>query len=88
MREVWVDDVLIAFDGRVVEVFGHSTHPSYRFHVQNVVVEVGEPNRKGRRALQLDPASKYSGGCRLDVPAEDWPQVEPLVAEILAAMPD
>ncbi len=88
MREVWIDDVLLTFDGTVVEVFGFPSHASVRFHVRNIVVEVGEPNRKGRRALQFDPASKYSGGVRMDVPPEDWPAVEPVVQEILAAMPD
>lgn len=88
MREVWIDDVLLAFDGTVVELFGFPGAASFRFHVKNLVLEVGEPNRKGRRALQFDPATKYSSGARMDIPAEDWPNVEPVLTEILAAMPD
>lgn len=88
MHEVWIDDTLLTFDGTVVELFGFPGNASLRFHVKNLGVEVGEPNRKGVRALQFDPATKYSGGARMDIPAEDWPNVEPVLHEILSAMPE
>src|ERR687896_1300239 len=62
MDEVWAGDVLLCFDGRVVEVFGFSGSESIRFHVRNLELEVGEPDRKGRRSVRIKPASRGSGG--------------------------
>jgi hypothetical protein len=85
VEEVWADDSLLAWDGRVLEVFGFPGSGSARFHVANLAVEVDDPDRKGRRTVTLRPASR-SGGVALQVPAEDWPAVEPLLDRVLAAM--
>jgi len=84
--EVWADDVLLAFDGRVVEVFGFPGSESIRFHVRNLDLSVDGPDRKGRYALQLAPATR-GGGCHVIVPEGDWPDVGGFVERVLAAMP-
>jgi hypothetical protein len=86
MHEVWADDVLLVFDGRVVEVFGCPGSESIRFHVRNLDLAVDGPDRKGRYALQLAPATR-GGGCSVPVPEEDWAEVGPFVERVLAAMP-
>ena len=86
MLEAWSDDLLLSFDGRVVEVFGFPGSESIRFHVRNLEVTVDEPDRKQRRGVFLKPASG-SGGCRFDVTPEDWAHVEPLLDAVYAAMP-
>jgi hypothetical protein len=43
---IWIGGPLVAFDGRVVEVFGFSGSASLRFHVRNVEIEVQDPDRK------------------------------------------
>jgi hypothetical protein len=85
--EVWAGDSLLAFDGRVVEVFGFAGSESLRFHVRNVEIELGDPDRKGRRSLRIKPGSRGSGGCMLDIEPGDLPQVEPFVDRVLAAIP-
>ncbi|HEX8085257.1 MAG TPA: hypothetical protein VF529_13275 [Solirubrobacteraceae bacterium] len=86
MDEVWADDILLAFDGRVVEVFGFPGAESIRFHVLNLDMEVDGPDRKGRYTLKLAPASR-GGGCHVEVPEPDWPEVSGFVDRVLAAMP-
>ena len=86
MDEVWADDVLLTFDGRVVEVFGFSGSESIRFHVLNLDLAVDGPDRKGRHTVRIEPAMR-GGGCHVAVPEEDWPEVGPFVDRVLAAMP-
>ena len=86
MDEVWLDDSLLCFDGRVLEVFGFPGSESIRFHVRNVRVQVGDPDRKGRRRLTIT-ASRGSGGCSFEVQPEQWPQIAPLLERVFAAMP-
>ena len=88
MDEAWAGDSLLAFDGRVLEVFGFPGSESMRFHVRNVDLEVGEPDRKGRRMVTVRPAARGSGGCAFDVEEGDWAEVGPLLDRVLAAMPD
>jgi hypothetical protein len=84
--EVWADDVLLAFDGRVLEVFGFPGSESIRFHIRNLDLEVDGPDRKGRHNVKLATATR-GGGCHIPVPEEDWPPVSEFVDEVLAAMP-
>ena len=86
MDEVWADDILLTFDGRVVEAFGFPGAESIRFHVLNLELTVDGPDRKGRYAVQLSPATR-GGGCRVEVPEADWPEVGPFLDRVLAAMP-
>ena len=50
MDEVWADEILLTFDGRVVEVFGFPGSESIRFHVLNLELSAEGPDRKGRTA--------------------------------------
>lgn len=86
MDEVWADEILLTFDGRVVELFGFPGSESIRFHVLNLELTVDGPDRKGRYELFIRPASG-AGGCRLDVPEADWTEVAPFIDRVLAAMP-
>ena len=88
MEEVWAGDSLLAFDGRVLEVFGFMGSESLRFHVRNVDIAVGDPDRKGRRGLTIKPASRGSGGCRFEIEEQDWPAVGPFIERVLDAVPD
>ena len=88
MDEVWAGDSLLAFDGRVLEVFGFASSESLRFHVRNVEIELQDPDRKGRRWLRIKPAGRGSGGCMFELEPEDLPQVEPFIDRVLAAIPD
>ena len=91
MEEVWAGDSLVTFDGIVLEVFGFASREgreSVRFHVRNLDLSIGEPNRKGRRSALIKPATSSAGGIQLDVEEEDWPTVGPLLDRVLAAMPD
>jgi hypothetical protein len=85
--EVWLGDSLLAFDGRVLEVFGFSGSESLRFHVRNIEITVEDPDRKGRRWLRVKPASKGSGGCMFEVAPEDWPPLAPFIDRVMAAIP-
>jgi hypothetical protein len=88
MDEVWAGDSLLAFNGRVLEVFGFRGSESMRFHVRNVELSVDEPDRKRRRSVLIKPASKGSGGCMFEVEEEDWASVGPFLDRVLAAIPD
>lgn len=85
-EEIWAGDTLVVFDGRVVELFGFPGSESLRFHVRNIELEIGERNRKGRRAVTIKPASR-GGGCMLEVDETDWAEVGPLLERVLAAIP-
>jgi hypothetical protein len=82
--EVWVGESLLAFDGRVLEIFGYPSRDSYRYHTGNLQIHVGEPDRKGKRMVQLMPRTK-GVGCALAISTEDWPHAAPLLARIQAA---
>ena len=86
IQEVWAGDILLAFDGRVLEVFGFPGSESLRFHVRNLELAI-EEGRDGRHTVLAKPAMR-GGGCRFDVEAGDWAAVEPLLEAVLAAMPE
>jgi hypothetical protein len=86
MDEVWAGDVFMTFDGTVLELFGFP-HPGARFHMKNIELSVGDPDRKERRPVSVKPAS-YGGGCQFAVAPEDWPSVGPFLDRVLAAIPD
>ena len=88
MDEVWADDVLLCFDGRVIEVFGFPGEESVRFHVRNVDLSVDGPDRKNRHSVLIKPASRGSGGVQLEVPEDDWPTVGPFLERVMAALPE
>jgi hypothetical protein len=86
MHEVWAGDVLLTFDGRVLEIFGFPGQESFRFHVKNLDLSADGPDRKGRHMIKAKPATR-GGGCAFEVGEDDWPQVGPFVDLVLGAMP-
>ena len=85
--EVWVGDSLLSFDGRVLEVFGYQGQDSVRYHVQNLLIDIGEPDRKGKRALQLKPRTR-GVACVLAISTEDWATAAQLLERVQAATAD
>ena len=85
MEEVWAGGILFAFDGRVLERVGYARDDSMRFHVRNLELQVGGPDRKCRRTLKIKAVSRR-GGCHADGPEEDWPAIAPFVDRVLAAI--
>jgi hypothetical protein len=86
VQEVWAGKVLLAFDGRVLEVFGFTGAESVRFHVRNMELSVDGPDSKGTYWVLVKPASA-GGGVQLQVPQEDWAAVGPFLDAVLAAVP-
>lgn len=86
VEEIWVKNILLAFDGRVVEVFGFASSESIRFHIANLSVNVDDPDRKGRRMVQLKPATR-GGGCAFQVETQEWAELAPFLDNITRAMP-
>jgi hypothetical protein len=82
--EVWVDEILLSFDGRVLEVFGYQGQDSVRYHAGNLLVDVGDPDKKGKRIVQLKPRTK-GVGCALGISTEDWARAAPLLERAQAA---
>jgi len=75
-------DNLVAFDGRVLELFGFSD--PHRYHVSNLRIKVDDPDRKGRVPISIGHASKR-GGAMFGVEPEDWPGVKAVVDRAAAA---
>lgn len=82
-----IGDVILSFDGRIVERFRYVTAETERLHVGMLVVEVTEPNRKGVREVWCTAGpNRRGGGFRVCVHDADWPVIEPVVSEIRAAL--
>jgi hypothetical protein len=86
MDEVWAGNSLLAFDGRVLEIFGFPGSLSMRFHVRNMELSVDPPDRKGRYWVSIR-ATRGSGGCNFHVEPGDWPWVGPFLDRVFAAIP-
>jgi hypothetical protein len=94
MDEVRADDVLLTFDGQVLELFGYiavvtTIHSSsnLRFHVHNLRIEVQSPDRKGRRDVRFALTSTSGVSCQLRVEEAEWATVEPFLQRVAAAIP-
>jgi hypothetical protein len=85
--EVWADDILLTFDGRVLEMFGFPGAASMRFHVRNMELAVEEAGRKGRRTVTVKPAMR-GGGCAFEVPESDWLEVGAFLDRVMALIPE
>jgi hypothetical protein len=83
-EEVWVGECLLLFDGRVLEVFGCPGQDSFRYHTENLQIDVSEPDRKGKRMVQLKPITK-GVGCAFGISTEDWGDAAPLLERIQGA---
>jgi len=86
-------DVVLVFDGRVLEVFGSFNHlgdgkpASARFHVGCACLKVSEPDRKGRRTVKLCASRTPWAQCEvsLTIASEDWASIAPFLSRIAAA---
>jgi hypothetical protein len=85
--EVWVGDSLLSFDGRVLEVFGYQGQDSFRYHARNLLIDIGEPDKKGKRMVQLRPRTK-GVGCALAISMEDWAHAAQLLERLQEAAAD
>jgi hypothetical protein len=86
IEEAWTDTCLLAFDGRVLEVFGFpGGEQSLRFHVANLDLTLSGPDRDGSLDATLMPL-RGGGGLRLQVSAARRPAVEPLLERVSTAI--
>jgi hypothetical protein len=86
-------DCIIAFDGRVLEVFSHF-HPisdfdvdSMRVHVKQLSVTVSGPDRKGRRKVRFAGKSRF-GFTLANLEDAQWSSLPPLLDALKAAGAD
>jgi hypothetical protein len=77
-------DVIVSFDGQVVELFG-SPPVVLRIHRLMLGMQISGPTEKGNYVVDLS-RTVGGGGVQLSISGNDWPNVEPLVAEISAAL--
>lgn len=77
------EDLILAWDGRVLELFGGSGSGATRWHARRVTVGLDGPDRKGRYSLLL--RGPNDGGSLITVQPQDVPAVQELVAAVLAA---
>jgi hypothetical protein len=89
VRELAFEDlihgqVIVTFDGHVVEVFRQGVGSITRIHLWQLQCEATGPNRKGYYEVKFSIAP-WGGGVDLTVTGETWHALQPLVAEIYAA---
>jgi hypothetical protein len=78
MTEIRLGDHLLAFDGKVLEVFGHEPGgESARYHA--ALIETILLARDARGQLTLNFSTRHGGILGLKVPPEKKPEVEALV---------
>lgn len=76
---------IVTFDGRILELFTERGVSDRRMIVGMLHVDVGEPNRKGRREIGFTAAPRNRGnGFKLWADAEQWAGIEPFVREVAA----
>lgn len=83
-RDLILGDVILSFDGQVVELFG-KTPVARRIHRLMLGMQVSGPTKKGNYVVDLSH-TVGGGGIELSVAGSDWPNVELLVSEISAAL--
>lgn len=78
---------IVTFDGRILELFTRRGGSEARLIVGLLDVEVGEPNRKGRREVLFSAGrGGRGGGFALWAQEEQWAAVEPFVREVEATV--
>ena len=83
IQEVFVGDYLLAFDGRVLEVF--NTHEGFnRIHIAHMRLKVQE-GRKGRLLVEVTARRRNTPREIFEVKPEERPMFEAMVAEIREA---
>jgi hypothetical protein len=83
-QDLILGDVILSFDGQAVELFG-STPVGRRIHRLMLAMQVSGPTQRGNYVVDLS-RTVGGGGVQLSVAGNDWPNVEPVVAEISAAL--
>jgi len=83
-QDLILGNVIVTFDGRVVEFFGENM-PG-RFHLLMLSMQVSGPTNNGNYVVDFSNKFSGRGGVKLSIAGNDWPDVEPLVAEISAAL--
>lgn len=89
MHEVAFDDLIhgqlvLAFDGHVVECFKQGLGSISRIHLRQLLCEATGPNPKGHYEVKFSIAP-WGGGFDLTVAGDTWRSLQPLIAEIYAA---
>lgn len=82
ITSVMCDDLLLTFDGEIVEVFNFPGVGSARYHVRLMKVERGEPNRKGKVMVRIAHASRSAGGVMFEMDPAQRVAVEPFLDEV------
>ena len=77
--------VVLTFDGHVVEFFRQGAGSQVRIHLLQLLCEASGPNRKGYYEVKFS-VRPGRGGFDLTVTAETWVSLQPLVAEIYTAL--
>ena len=92
VAEVCTHDLVLTFDGRVLEIFGsfwyrgQTRPPSLRFHAGRSVLEIDDPDRRGQRTLKLfESPADVSCTVSATIRADDWDRVAPFLARVAAA---
>ncbi len=80
LREMQVGDHVVAFDGRVLEVF-NDADGSIRMHVARMKVKV-KPGLKNRLYVELRAERRGSPRAIFEVQPEDRPEFEELMAAV------
>lgn len=83
-RDLIHGDVILSFDGQVVELFG-KTPVARRIHRRMLGMQVSGPTQRGNYVVDLSH-TVGGGGVQLSIAGNDWPKVEPVIAEISAAL--
>ena len=78
-------DVVITFDGRVVELFVNGKASIARVHVQQLYLEAKGPHRKGFYEVDFNSSPNGLGGFNTYVPGEAWPQFAAFLQTVSAA---
>jgi hypothetical protein len=82
-RDLVLGDAIVTFDGRVVEFFGE--HMPGRVHLPMLGMQASGRRTRGLRCGLL-VQGRRAGYVRSSIAGNDWPNLEPLVAEISAAL--
>jgi hypothetical protein len=84
------DGRILAFDGRVLEIFGDWAISTYhlagmRIHVKQLTVTTPGPNRKGHYELELVGPHKFISTYNEFQDETEWASVQPLLDALRSA---
>jgi hypothetical protein len=90
VREVSFEDyllgeVIVAWDGRVVELFRRDVAETTRVHIRHLELETHGPDRRGRHTVDFATTTRGRGGFKLTVPPEAWDETKEFIDAISAS---